>query len=223
MESNLRFHQLITVDRPEAVGTLEAAINAKLNAFHNLYDLMLQELENPINWYDIPQLCIILAIRNARHHNKANRIRSIYNYHSQTCDPPTEERTYMYVNFPSHPDEEGGRFFDVPLSWADLDLFLSFPRRESRLRPEARGLIRDYIDADGFEAESARAGVSKEHIFFNFVPLALNAGISLHPHIQDYVTPASVESQSFLNLFGSTGQAVTDHHECQTLQFLLPM
>ena len=84
LESDWKFKQLITVDRPEAVGTLETAINAKLNAFHNLYDLMLQNLGNPVDWYLTPELCVILSIRNARHHNKANRIRSIYNFHTQT-------------------------------------------------------------------------------------------------------------------------------------------
>ncbi|TOC16029.1 hypothetical protein CGJ89_25480, partial [Vibrio parahaemolyticus] len=75
------FQQLISVDRPEAVGNVETSVNAMLNAFHNLYDLMQQELDTPVDWYNTPELCIILAIRNARHHNKANRIRSLYNYH----------------------------------------------------------------------------------------------------------------------------------------------
>jgi len=74
LESNQRLKQLIDIDRAEAVGTVETAINAKLNAFHNLYDLMAQELGKPVDWYSVPELCIILAIRNARHHNKANRI-----------------------------------------------------------------------------------------------------------------------------------------------------
>ena len=90
IESYFKLNQLMTVDRPEAVGTIETAINAKLNAFHNLYDLMLQDLGKPVDWYAVPELCIILAIRNARHHNKANRIRSIYNYHTQVSAAPTD-------------------------------------------------------------------------------------------------------------------------------------
>ncbi len=173
LESNFKFQQLITVDRPEAVGTIETAINAKLNAFHNLYDLMHQELSNPVDWYATPQLCVILAIRNARHHNKANRIRSIYNYHTQSCGSPTEKRNYLYVSFPANPDEEDGGFFDVPLSWGDLDTFLSLPRNESRLRPEVRKLIRSYLNADEFESEAEKRGVNKEHIFSTLCHLHL--------------------------------------------------
>jgi hypothetical protein len=222
LESNWKFQQLITVDRPEAVGTIETAINAKLNAFHNLYDLMLQDLGNPVDWYSTPQLCVILAIRNARHHNKANRIRSIYNLHTQTCDSPTDKRNYLYVDFPANPEEEGGDFFDVPLSWGDLDTFLSLPRNESRLRPEARELVRTYLNAEEFETEADREGIRKEHIFFNFVPLTLNAGIAIRPYVKDHVTPDSVESKSFLDLFGSIGAAVTTQHEYEILEFSLP-
>ena len=222
LESDWKFNQLISVDRPEAVGTLETAINAKLNAFHNLYDLMLQELGNPIDWYLTPQLCVILAIRNARHHNKANRIRSIYNFHVQTCDSPQDKKQYLYVDFPANPEEDGGDFFDVPLSWSDLDLFLSLPRNESRLRPEARDLVRAYVNADVLEAEAEKVGISKAQIFFNFVPLTLNAGIALQPYIKDHVTPDSVESKSFLDLFGSIGAAVTTSHEYKIFEFSLP-
>jgi hypothetical protein len=222
IESNWKFQQLITVDRPEAVGTIETAINAKLNAFHNLYDLMLQDLGKPVDWYSTPQLCVILAIRNARHHNKANRIRSIYNFHTQTCDSPTDKRNYLYVDFPANPEEDGGDLFDVPLSWGDLDTFLSLPRNESRLRPEARELVRTYLNAEEFETEADRGGIRKEHIFFNFVPLTLNAGIAIQPYVKDHVTPDSVESKSFLDLFGSIGAAVTTQHEYEILEFSLP-
>lgn len=222
LESHWKFQQLITVDRPEAVGTIETAINAKLNAFHNLYDLMLQGLDNSIDWYSTPQLCVILAIRNARHHNKANRIRSIYNFHTQTSNSPTDKRNYFYVDFPANPEEEGGDFFDVPLSWGDLDAFLSLPRNESRLRAEARELVRTYLNAEKFEAEADRMCITKEHIFFNLVPLTLNAGVAIQPYIKDYVTPDSVESKSFLMLFGSIGAALTTQHEYEILEVSLP-
>ena len=113
VESYFKLNQLITVDRPEAVGTIETAINANLNAFHSLYDLMKQELGKPVDWYKEPVLCILLAIRNARHHNKANRIRSIYNYHNQVSEKPTDRRNYFYVDFPAPPKEEGGNCFDI--------------------------------------------------------------------------------------------------------------
>lgn len=222
VESYFKLNQLITIDRPEAVGTIETAINAKLNAFHNLYDLMLQELGKPVDWYAEPELLIILAIRNARHHNKANRIRSIYNFHTQVCKAPTDAKVYFYVDFPAPPEEEGGDCFDIHISWGDIDEFLLLPKKESRLKPEARELVRNYLDADKFEAEALSLGLAKEDIFINFVPLALNAGIFLHPYIKNHVTPGSTESEFFLHHFKTTAPTVTTDHEYEAFELSLP-
>lgn len=222
IEAYFSLNKLISVDRAEAIGTIETAINAKLNAFHSLYDLMAKELGSPVDWYQTPQLCTILAIRNARHHNKANRIRSLYNYHRYEAEHPTKAAEYFYVDFPAPPDEEGGDCFDVPLSWSDLDLFLSMPRDESRLRPEARSLVRAYLNADRFEANAIAEGVPKDKIFINFVPLSLNAGIALYSFVHPHVSPDSGEARTFLEHFKTTGAAMTKNHESEKILFALP-
>ena len=222
LESNWKLHQLLPVDRAEAIGTIETAINAKLNAFHNLYDLMLQNGVNPPNWYEVPELCTILAIRNARHHNKANRIRNIYNYHRYTAAKPTSTKRYFYVDFPAPPEEEGGDCFDVPLSWYDLDLFLSMPRKDSRLKPESAAAIREYLNADSFEAQAKALRIEKDRIFFNFVPLALNAGIALHKFVKPHVSFDSVEARYFLHHFETVCSAQTKEHECSVIKLSLP-
>ena len=221
-EADIRCEQLISIDRPEAVGNLETAINAMLNAFHNLYDLMKQELGDPVDWYDTPELCIILAIINARHHNKASRIRSLYNYHVQTASAPSDLHTYYYAKFLAHPDEEGGSFFDIPISWGDLNSLLQLPRDESRLRPSASGIIRKYVNADLLESSALAAGVDISDIFINFVPLAMNAGTKLHQYIVPHVTTGSIEARSFLFLFGSVAPSITSEPDCYSLQFCLP-
>ncbi|EJA7342699.1 TPA: hypothetical protein JG809_004781 [Vibrio parahaemolyticus] len=222
VEADFRYKQLVTIDRPEAVGNVETAINAMLNAFHNLYDLMQQELGAPVDWYDTPELCVILAIRNARHHNKANRIRSIYNYHVQTAATPNTEHTYYYANFLANPEEEGGSFFDIPISWGDIKELLELPRDESRLRASASDIIRNYVNADLIESSAEEAGVDESDIFINFVPLAMNAGIKLHSYIESHVNPQSVEATSFLDLFGSVAPSITSEPDCDTMSFSLP-
>ncbi len=222
LESNYKLHQLMTVDRAEAIGTLETAINAKLNAFHNLYDLMNQKKITSINWYETPELLTILALRNARHHNKANRIRSLYNYHRYSSKKPTLKSKYFYVDFPAPPEEGDGDCFDVPLSWSDLDLFLSLPRNESRLRPEARDLVRQYLNAEEFDKQAEAQGIEKAKVFFNFVPLALNAGIALHDHIEKHVNPDSIEATHFMYHFNVVCPALTHEHESEVILFNLP-
>ena len=221
LESYLKSHKLLSVDTGEAIGTIETAINANLNSFHNLYDLMSKNSINPPSWYDVPELCTILAIRNARHHNQANRIRSIYNYHRYTEVNPTSVRRYFYVDFPVS-QEEGGDCFDVPLSWFDLDLFLSMPKKESRLRPESALSVREYLNAGVFEAKAEARRIKKERIFFNFVPLVLNAGIALQRYIKEYVRPDSVEATCFLDHFETMCPAQTKTHELRIYTFSLP-
>jgi len=64
---------LLFVDRAEAVGNIETGLTGVLNSFHSLYDAIGKQLEkSPIDWYKSAPLAIILAIRNARHHNAAN-------------------------------------------------------------------------------------------------------------------------------------------------------
>ena len=222
LEANLQLRRLLSIDRGEAIGTLENAINAKLDAFHNLYDLMQQRGLTQPNWYDVPELCTVLAIRNARHHNMANRIRSLFNYHRYESKNPTKPARYLYVDFPAPPEEKGGDCFDIPLSWFDLDTFLSLPRSESRLRPPSVTAVREYLNAEAIDRCAKVKRVSKERTFFNLVPLTLNAGIALLPHVKPHVSPDSVEATHFLWHFEHVCPAETKTHECAAIKFGLP-
>lgn len=222
VEAHFKFGQLIAVDRSEAIGNIETSVNAMLNSFANLYDLMQQELGSPVDWYATPELCLILAIRNARHHNNANRIRSIYNYHIQHSDQPTEVKEYFYVDFPANPEGDGGQFFDIPISWGDISTLLDMPRNQSRLRATAKGLVRNYINADSFEEKANENGKNIDEIFINFVPLATNAGIALFPYIKDYVNPDSTESKYFLGHFELVNPAFTNNPNTGVIKFNLP-
>lgn len=223
MESEWSFRRLLNIDRAEAIGNLESGLNTQLNAFHNLYDNMSHN-QIPPDWYLIPQLLTILIIRNARHHNKANRIRTLYNCHRQLIANPTHSKNYFYVKFPSLSESEGHGFFNVPISWGDLDLMLSLPRQESRLKPEARNRVRDYLNADKFEAEAISRGFTKADIFINYIPLSMNAAITLFPYINSHVSPLedSIEAEAFLSLFEHTEQASTHAHGYEVLPFSFP-
>jgi hypothetical protein len=78
LESHYKTHVqgLINVDRAEAVGNVEVALTSVLNSFHSLSDATKKEKSLDINWYGTPELAFVLAIRNARHHNLSNKIRT---------------------------------------------------------------------------------------------------------------------------------------------------
>lgn len=224
LEAHYSLNRLLHVDYPEAIGTLEGGINTQLNAFHNINDAIQKNKEIKFDWHTTPELRVLLAIRNARHHNKANRIRTLFNFHRYESNKPQDIAHYFYVDFPAPPEEEGGDFFDIPISWGDLDLFLSLPQKESQLHPEVRGLIREYLNADSFEHQANELGLSKDKIFINFVPLTLNAGIAIYPYIADHIEPDpdSTEASYFLHHFKTTHPALTKKHETGVIAFKLP-
>ncbi|AVQ39097.1 hypothetical protein C7M56_10510 [Clostridium botulinum] len=225
-ESYMRAYlfNLIETDRAEAVGNMEVAFNSVINAYHNLYDVMAKLLNKPVDWYNTPELCTILAIRNARHHNVANRIRSIFNYHLQNSILPNDIMEYVIVDFPNYQNGKYGEgdCFNFHISWFDLDELLNLPQNESRLRNTTKALIREYLNADEFEKYATLKGITKDRIFINVVPLILNAGIVIHPYIKNHVTPQSLEGKLFWGQFKDVHPFLTKIHQISIQRFNLP-
>jgi hypothetical protein len=224
LEADHRAHhgeKLLFVDRAEAVGNIDTALNAVLNSFHSIYDAIEKDLgSHPVNWYQEPELAAILAIRNARHHNKANKIRHLYNYHVQSSAKPQDRKRYVVVDFPA--TEDGADTFDVHLSWSDFDSFLALPAKESRLNPEAVKAIRSYLDAGKFPEHATLHGVLVSHVFFNVVPLIVNAASKIVPHIKPHIRATSTEAQSFSLLFDGMPPADTHKHVVDAITIFLP-
>ncbi|MDR6109057.1 hypothetical protein QE451_000718 [Paenibacillus sp. SORGH_AS338] len=175
-EANMKFLAIVGVDRPEAVGNFESGFNSVLNAFHNLYDAMKKQDIRTINWYREPELCLILAIRNARHHNLANRIRTVFNYHVQNTKAPQEIQKHYWVDFQIPFEEEGGSYSQLPVSWYDINLLINLPQDKSKLSPNIKGILRNYVNADAFEDQAKQKGINEECIFINIIPLIIKAG-----------------------------------------------
>lgn len=65
-------------------------------------------------------------------------------------------------------------------------------------------------------------GLSASDVFFNVVPLFVNAGIALHPHIHDAIVHMSVESEYFDFHFREVLPANTQVHDYSTFEFWRP-
>ena len=211
---------LLLVDRAEAVGNIENALSSVLNAFHSLYDAIEKQLgTNPINWYESGPLAIVLAIRNARHHNKANRIRTLYTYHTQEAEYIQHMEQYVLVDFVT-PDE-GADTFDVYMSWFDFKFLLDMPSGESRVRQPTSTAIREYLDTDKFAEYSNYYDLEESRVFFNIVPLFVNAAATIVPLIKQYCGAGSTESKFFVDHFSTVVHADTKHHDVNCGPFVL--
>lgn len=214
LEADARAHRqgLLQVDRAEAVGNIDNALAAVLNAFHSLYDAMEKEGHGSvIDWYKAPELATVLILRNARHHNQAKKIRTMYSYYSQEAEKIGRMEMYILVDFPAA--EDGADTFDVYLSWADLKTLFALPQQVTRIRESTAQAIRDYLGAVKFSDYAVHYELSEERVFFNVVPLFVNAAAKLVPLIKDLVSPRSMESEIYLMLFQDMLPADTHNHE----------
>lgn len=212
---------LLFIDRAEAVGNIEMGLGSVLNAFHSLYDAIETQLgHHLVDWYKTGQLATILAIRNARHHNHANKIRTLYTFHAREAERPEKMSQYVLLDFPA--SEEGGDTFDVYLSWADLSTLLCMPANKSRIRASSREAIERYLRTSKFSQYSSYYSLPSSKIFFNVVPLITNAAIVLTPILKPYLTGQSSESKIFIALFEDMTPADTNNPEVNCGPFVLP-
>ncbi|MDN3564075.1 hypothetical protein QWZ14_06745 [Paeniroseomonas aquatica] len=171
------------------------------------------------NWNEFPETATILAIRNARHHNLANRIRGIYTYHLQQAHPE-DFKEYLLVDYPE--SDDGGDTFDTPVSWYDLETLLSMPPTKTRLRPNVNSLISEYMMRDIFNKYPSKYSIEKQVIFFNIIPIVVNAAIKISPLIKSFVKARSLEAKTYLDLFSFMDSINTKKHIIDKIQISLP-
>jgi len=221
LEAVLRSGKLMTVDRAEAVGNIENGLTGALNSFHSLYDAVKKGIPDyELDWYSMGPLALVLAIRNARHHNKANKIRTLFTYYVQEANTIGRMERFVLVDFPGV--EEGSDTMDVHLSWQDLKWLLQMPQRESRLRPSTCRLIEEFLRSDRFASYSQYYGLPEARVFFNVVPILVAAGAAMMPSLSKYVEPASIEAETFANHFMTVQPADMEHPEVTSGPIALP-
>lgn len=207
---------LIRIDRAEATGNVENAVSGVFNAYHSLFDAMSKAKMQP-DWYRTPELAFVLVLRNARHHNHARKIRTLYTHYAQEARKIGSMETYVLVDFPAANDD--GDAFDVYMSWGDLNTLLSMPQKSSGVKPVTAESIRSYLGAEKFSEYAQFYEVDEARIMFNIVPLIANAGVKLALHLAGKIETRSTEADSFLKLFQTLGLAKTVEHEVGAAPF----
>lgn len=208
IEQKFKFQQLFLIDSGEAIGNVELACKSMLDTFASLYDAARDSPEVSFDFYANPLCCCVLAYRNAKHHNHAHGIRSVHRYAQRN-----ERQDLLLVDFPAGEGEEGGGFIDHYASWGDFCTLLDMPRDQSRLRANARNLIRDRLSAEAFEHFAAHDGVPANRVFINMVPVIIGAGSEFIHDLKTQIYPHSTEAEHFLWHFEHVEQAKFDQPE----------
>lgn len=202
IEQKHRYRELFLVDADEAVGNVELACKSMLDTFASLYDAARAEDQIDFDFYGNPLCCAVLAYRNAKHHNKANGIRSAHKHARQN-----ERQNYLCVDFPAGEGEEGGSFIDHFASWSDFSMLLAMETKQSRLRAGSRELIRNRIHADAFEGFAAENNAPLSTVYINMIPIIIGAGSEFIGALRPHITPDTTESKAFVSNFENVAQA----------------
>lgn len=212
---------LLEIDRTDAIGNIESSLTSVLNSFHSLYDAMEKHYakNSPLNWYNDSDLALILSVRNARHHNLANRVRSIYKYHNDTSKNPTSMSQYVFVDFESNASDSDS--FEVFISWDDLSTLLHSDRKLTRLRPEIIDSIKSCLDSDKFKQYTDYYSLKSSKLFFNIIPIFINGAKNIMPHIYEYCTYESVETALFRDVFSDVAGFNLKSHIVKAGPFVL--
>jgi hypothetical protein len=129
-------------------------------------------------------------------------------------------KNYVLVDFPA--GEEGAGTFGVYLSWGDFESFLNLPQKERRLHDRACVEIRAYLGADKFGGYAQHYGLSIQKLFFNVVPLFVNAAATIVPLIKIHIQGSSTESTAFADHFSTVQMSDTRNPDVRCGPFVLP-
>jgi hypothetical protein len=97
VESHMRFAGLFQVDREEAVNNLDRAFEAKLEAFHTLYDVS----KRLFRYFDYADTTLLIAVRNAIHHRDHPLFRSLYSRLFLDDPLPWVGASLLLVSYPT--------------------------------------------------------------------------------------------------------------------------
>lgn len=214
MERVFESKELLEIDEDESIGNMESSFEAVLNSFHSLKDIS-EKKGIQFDWYNQVQPFLLITIRNARHHNISNNIRSIFNkvkYSKQI-------ESIICVNFEAV--EEGANCFEYYISWYDLiSLFDLSPKVSKIKNPQQKKLlIIDYLDGERLNSYSKLYKTNAENIFINVVPLIINSMTSLFPVFNRYIDNyLSVESEAFFEHFSISQGFDLHKHKIQKIQ-----
>ncbi len=95
----------------------------------------------------------------------------------------------MYVLLDFKSPDPTATTFEVYQSWFDLKTLLAMDPKQSRIAAKTSRAISDYLGVKNFAQYAAHYEQREDKVFFNSVPLLVNAGMSITPAIADRIQP----------------------------------
>lgn len=176
-EVSARFYQLQLIDREEAIDNLDRAFEAKLEAFHSLYDVSQSEFE----YFRNADTSLLILLRNAVHHRDHTLFHS-WNYemfHNNGLEKNSGAAFLManhIVNDGAHTSQYYYKLDDI---FDRIDDSRGSPYLENKMGAQKRKkLLKQMKEELCFSSISSQA-VSRRYpskqIYINIIPIFISA------------------------------------------------
>jgi hypothetical protein len=206
-EASFTFFNLLRIDKEEAINNLDRAFEAKLEAFHTLYDVTKKE----IAYSDHADTSVIIMLRNAIHHRNHNLFKSwnsemhLENQFNkmkgaaflmtgyQPCDEDSHVSEYYFKlsDFYERLDESYGSKY--------IDTFLGKAKREKLLN-----LANSELSFSEIKEQSESKRYPLNQIYINVIPIYTSAICRILKKIANNgFLPKGYDSDVYLNHFTS--------------------
>lgn len=177
-ESHMRFGELFKVDREEAINNLDRALEAKLEAFHALYDVS----KAIFHYFDHGDTALVIAVRNAIHHRDHPLFRSLFSRLFLEGDPSRWRGASFLLA--THPTRHGApirmsHYFKLHDFSVRLDPRLASPYLEVRPKGDRAGqkfmLIERQLGFAVIRQKGANERYPEDQIYLDLIPIFSSA------------------------------------------------
>lgn len=207
-------------DRPRAVAAIDAALDDSLAAFVALLESVDAQFPDVApNWLADTALALPVVLRSARV-GAGSCPRTLYRWHAEEAPRPTAVLHYVFVDFDYV--EERRDAFDLFLSAGDLADCLAMPAALERFGGGALARLRDYLGCDHYARYAEHHGLPPARVFFNLVPLLINAGAALFPALGAVLAPGTTAAEWLGPFFARRSRADTVLQRVDCAPFVLP-
>lgn len=176
-EANARFNELKKVDLEEAIDNLDRAFEAKLEAFHSVYDVD----RAVFNYFDHADTALILMLRNAIHHRDHELFSSWNNTMAQDGGPHRFSGAEFLIASHTLVGEAhvGRQLYKAEDFLFRLDPSQNSPALEGKMSALNRSKLLGQLKADlsfsEFFSKARREGYPDKQLYFNVIPLFISA------------------------------------------------
>ncbi|BCB18308.1 hypothetical protein [Bosea sp. ANAM02] len=174
-EAQVKFAELVRIDREEAINNVDRAFEANLEGFHTLYDVS----RNQFDYFAHADTTLVIAMRNAIHHRDHPLFRSLFSEIFLHAAP----RRWLGAEFllaryqvSGNPAEHYFRLddfcqrLDPAVSSRYLDTFLRDERARRRFQ-----LIASELSFDKIRRKADRERYPISQVYLDIVPIFISA------------------------------------------------